>query len=82
MKSRLSYLSHAMQVPLAGHSQEAAHIVRNQPKSLKKSSWLLWALVGSDLALDGSYLALDGSYLALDGTNTALPASIVTRHLM
>ena len=24
MKSRLSYLSHAMQVPLAGHSQEAA----------------------------------------------------------
>ena len=24
MKSRLSYLSHAMQVPLAGHSQEVA----------------------------------------------------------
>ena len=38
------------------------HIVRNKPKSLIKSSWLL--------------LALDGSFLALVGTYFAPPASI------
>ena len=38
------------------------HIVRNKPKSFKKSSWLLLSLDGSFLALDGSILALDGSF--------------------